>query len=155
MTMTTTVQTFLEVNDIPYDLVPHRMTSTSMNSAQSARIKAEQLAKPVIFEDDIVYLMAVIPANQHVKIGKLNQLLNRKMGLTTETELEELFEDCVPGAIPPLGPAYNIQCIIDDELFEYHDIYFEAGNHEELVHIKGEDFQRLMRGAPHSHICLH
>lgn len=155
MTMTTTVQNFLAKNGVAYDIVPHRMTSTSMNSAQSAHVSGEMVAKSVILEDELGYLMAVVPATRHVKIGKLNRILDRHMGLTTEAELKELFFDCATGAIPPIGPAYNMLSIVDEDLLHCSDIYFEAGNHEELIHIKGKDFQELMKGAPHSSISLH
>ena len=155
MTMTATVQSYLENNNIPYEVIPHNMTTTSVCTAQSAHVDVEKVAKPVILEDDIGFLMAIVPANKHVKIGRLNQILNRHMGLTTEEELRGLFYDCTLGAIPPLASAYNMQCIVDDDLLQCDDVYFESGNHKELIHIKGEDFQRIMRGAPHSHICLH
>ena len=44
MTMTTTVQNFLAKNGIAYDIVPHRMTSTSMNSAQTAHVHVASLS---------------------------------------------------------------------------------------------------------------
>ncbi len=155
MTMTTTLQNFLATNGVAYDIVPHRMTSTTLNSAQTAHVRGDMVAKSVILEDEIGYLMAVVPATKHVKIGKLNKILDRHMGLATEDELKSVFFDCDLGAIPPIGPAYGVLSIVDDDLLECKDIYFEAGNHQELIHIKGKDFQRLMRGAPHSSICLH
>ncbi len=155
MTMTTTIQNFLAKNGIAYDIVPHNTTSTTLSSAQSAHIRGDMVAKSVILEDEIGYLMAVVPATHRVKIGKLNRLLDRHMGLATEEELKEVFFDCAVGAIPPIGPAYGMQSIVDDDLLKCDDIYFEAGNHHELIHIKGKDFQQLMKGAPHSSICLH
>jgi Ala-tRNA(Pro) deacylase len=153
--MTATVQSYLENNGIVYEVIPHRMTTTSVCTAQSAHVDAGQVAKPVILEDDTGYLMAIVPANRHVRIGRLGKILHRRMGLATENELRNLFSDCELGAIPPLAPAYNMQCIVDDQLLQCDDIYFESGNHKELVHIKGKDFQKLMKGAPHSHLCLH
>lgn len=155
MTMTTTLQQYLASNSVAYDIVPHRMTFSSMNTAQSVHIHGELMAKPVILEDETGYLMAVVPANRHVKISKLNKILNRKMVLASETELSHLFTDCDLGAIPPIASAYGMACIVDDELLDCPDIYFEAGNHQELVHINGRDFKRLMKGAPHSRICMH
>ena len=145
MTTTATVQSYLENNGISYEVIPHRITTTSVSTAQSAHIDARQVAKPVVFEDEFGYLMAIVPANQHVRIGVLNKILNRHMGLATEQELCDLFSDCSLGAIPPLAPAYDMQCIVDDQLLQCKDIYFESGNHKELIHITGEDFQRLMK----------
>lgn len=153
MTMARTLQQYLARRGIAYDVLPHRHTDTSINSAHSAHIPAERLAKPVILEDENGYLMAVIPANRHVQIGRLNRLLNRRMGLATEAELPALFSDCEPGAVPPLGDAYGIATIVDESLAACPDIYLEAGDHEDLIHLKGSAFKRLMDHSPHGRIC--
>lgn len=59
-------------------------------------------------EDDKGYLMAVLPATHKVDLGVVRHQLKRELGLATESELADLFKDCEPGAIPPLGKAYGI-----------------------------------------------
>ena len=56
MTMTTTVQKYLAKNGIAYDIVPHSTTSTTLNSAQTAHVRGDMVAKSVILEDEIGYL---------------------------------------------------------------------------------------------------
>ena len=153
MTMSPTLKKYLATQGIAYDIVPHRPTSTSINAASSAHVPANMVAKSVILEDESGYLMAVIPANQHVKIGKLNKLVGRHMGLATEDELRSLFSDCELGAIPPVGAAYGIETIVDDELSGCPDVYLEAGDHEDFIHLKGVSFRALMKNAQHASIC--
>jgi Ala-tRNA(Pro) deacylase len=154
MTMTTTLRKYLDRNGIKYNIIPHRPTSTSINTAQTAHINGKFVAKSVILEDNLGYLMAVVPASEHVAIERLNRILDRHMQLAPENELNELFSDCEPGAIPPVGSAYGLQSIIDEDLLHCSDIYFEAGNHRELIHVRGKDFNQLMEGAPHSNISM-
>jgi Ala-tRNA(Pro) deacylase len=40
--------------------------------------------------------------------------------------------------------------IWDEQLGHASDIYIEAGDHEHLVHLRGEDFNRLMSAMPRS-----
>ncbi len=152
MSISTTLQNYLAQQGITYSVVPHRHTETSLNAATSAHISAATVAKPVILEDENGYLMAVIPANHHVKIGKVNKFLGRKMGLATEQEITEMFTDCEPGAIPPVGQAFGMDTIVDDSLNECQDVYMEAGDHEDLIHLKGSAFRRLMRQTQHATI---
>lgn len=153
MAIALTLRKYLAENGIAYDILSHSHTSSSMNSAQSAHISGKNLAKSVILEDENGYLMAVIPANEHVKFRKVNHALNRHLGMATESELKDLFSDCELGAIPALGKAYSMESIVDDKLEDCSDIYFEAGNHEELIHLKGASFRRLMRDSQHAAIC--
>ena len=155
MAIATTIVKHLADNGIAYDILPHRPTYSSMTTAHAAQIPGAQLAKCVILEDDNGYLMAVLPATRHVKIGEINKLTKRNMGLATEVELSRLFSDCELGAIPPLGEAYGIDTVVDSTLDECGDVYFEAGDHEELIHVKGSAFQKLMKNSQHGNICAH
>lgn len=148
-----TLKKYLADNGIAYDILSHSHTSSSMNTAQSAHISGKNLAKSVILEDDDGYVMAVIPANEHLKFRKVNHALHRKMGMAIESELETLFTDCELGAIPAVGSAYSIDSIIDDRLADCADIYFEAGDHEELIHMKGSSYRKLMKDSQYAVIC--
>ena len=148
-----TLQKYLADNGIAYDILSHSHTSSSMNTAQSAHISGKNLAKSVILEDDDGYVMAVIPANEHLKFRKVNQALHRKMGMAMESELETLFTDCELGAIPAVGNAYSMDSIIDEHLADCTDIYFEAGDHEELIHMKGSSYRQLMKDSQYAAIC--
>lgn len=155
MAISLTLRNFLVENAIAYEVLPHSPTTTSLRSAYAARIPSNKLAKSVILEDEDGYLMAIIPANEHVKLRELNHVLNRNMGLATEMELHQLFKDCVIGAIPPVGMAYGMETIVDDRLLQCDDIYFEAGDHEDLIHIKGTSFRKMMKQNQHTNICSH
>ena len=152
MRISTTLETFLSRQGITYDIVPHRYTDSSLNAANTAHVPAAKVAKSVILEDENGYLMAVVPANQRVKIGKLNKVLGRSLGLATEADLKTLFSDCETGAIPPVGQAFGIDTIVDDSLSHCTDVYLEAGDHEEFLHLEGESFRRLMSHAQHARI---
>ena len=152
MSISVTVQNYLIQERIPYDLVPHPHTESSMDAAAAAHVSAAKIAKPVILEDDKGYLMAVVPAHHHVQINKVNKLLNRNMGLATEQEISTLFTDCEPGAIPPVGQAYGLETIFDECLGECPDLYLEAGDHEDFIHLKSDDYLRLMSQASHASI---
>ena len=155
MAMASTLVKYLAQNGIAYDIVPHRYTLSSLHTAHAAKVSADKVAKPVIFEDETGYLMAVVPATQRVKIGELNHVLNRHMGLATEAELPPLFSDCDLGATPPIGQAYGMETVVDDSLTQCSDVYFEAGDHQELIHVKGSAFRKLMKNSQHATICVH
>lgn len=153
MAMSLTLQKFLAREGAAYDIVPHRHTDTTMNAAHAAHVPAQLVAKPVILEDESGYVMVVIPADHHVKIAKVNRQLGRNMGLATEAELKDLFTDCEPGAIPAVGEAYGMETLVDDSLCECPDVYLEAGDHEDFIHMRGRTYRRLMRHAQHGHVC--
>jgi Ala-tRNA(Pro) deacylase len=155
MTIAASVKDHLSRQGVRYELIAHERTRDSNHSAQAAHIPGGQLAKCVMLEDDEGYVMAVVPATHKVDLGAVHRQLNRKLGLATDSELADLFKDCEPGAIPPLGQAYGIETILDESLSGSPDIYFEGGDHVALVHVTGKDFLRLMADAPRGEISHH
>lgn len=155
MKMANTVERFLADKGIAYSKLHHPHSSSSLNSAQVAKVPINEMAKPVILEDEQGYVMAVVPATQHVKIRELNRLLGRKLGLATESELKPLFEDCELGAIPPVGQAYGLTTIVDSSLNDCCDMYLESGNHEDVIHVRDTEFRKLMKGTQHASISMH
>ena len=149
MAIARTVTHYLQSNRVRYSVVPHPHTHTSRETAESLVVSAEQLAKAVVLSDAHGYLMAVIPSNRHVSMPRLSELLGRRLELAPEGRIAPVFKDCEVGAIPPIGPAYGMETIVDDSLVGEPVIYFEAGDHEEVIRVDGETFLSLLRAARH------
>ena len=155
MAVAITLKDYLETEGVRYDLIEHPYSVTSMRTAFEAHVSGEDVAKGVVLHDGEDYLLAVVPATHQVLLGKLRKKYNRYLSLAEEGELHEIFTDCSVGAVPPVGKAYGVNVIFDDHLSEREDIYFEAGDHTDLIHVTGEDFQTLMSNVPHGNFSRH
>lgn len=149
MSIATTIIDYLHRHRVPYSVVAHDHSGCSRQTVSSAHVPPERLAKAVIFLDQRGYLMVVLPGDRHVSIKTLSDKLRRRLTLAEEQRIAPVFADCEPGAIPPIGPAYGMETILDDSLVGQPQIYFEAGDHEELIQVSGEDFLLLMGQARH------
>jgi len=147
MAIANTVSDYLANHGVDYDVLAHPHTMTSSESAQASHVPGARLAKSVVLEDQDGYVMVVVPSNRNVDLGELHRQLNRSLGLATESELAGLFSDCETGALPAIGPAYGIETLVDDAIAEQSDVYFEAGDHEQLIHVSHEGFSTLMGPA--------
>jgi Ala-tRNA(Pro) deacylase len=147
MAVAETVHRLLVQHSIDYDLVPHPHTGSSHETAEASHISEDHIAKAVIVKDEAGYAMVVIPADHWVEMKHLRQELNRDFHLAEEDEVGRLFPDCELGAVPPLGPAYGIETFMDQALASLANVYFEAGDHEDLVHVTGEAYQTLLSGV--------
>ena len=150
MAIAQTLKTYLDQNSVEYDSVEHTHTESAMDSAKSAHIPPYQMAKAVVLEDEDGYVVSVLPSSNRLNLSWVCEELKRELHLASEPELGALFEDCEIGAVPALSEAYGLNLIWDDQLRHASDIYIEAGDHEHLIHLRGEDFQKLMESRPHS-----
>ena len=151
MAVAETVQRFLEQQAVNFKLVSHPHSGSSHETAEAAHVSDDHIAKAVIVRDAAGYAMVVVPGSHWVEVEHLRKELQRDFHLATEDELAKLFSDCEPGAVPPLGPAYGIETFLDQALTSLANVYFEAGDHEHLVHTSGEDFQKLLAGVRHGY----
>jgi Ala-tRNA(Pro) deacylase len=155
MAIASKVHDYIAQYSLRYDVLTHPHSHNSMETAQLAHIPGKCLAKSVVLESDSGFLMAVLPSTHHVQLGKLGKTLNCRLRLATEDELAKLFDDCELGAIPPLGAAYGMRMVVDDSLTDAPEIYFEAGDHENLIQMGREDFIAMMKHADHMRFGAH
>lgn len=151
MALAETIKSWLSEHHVEFDLVPHHKTFSSHDTAQAAQVMDDHVAKAVIVKDAKGYAMVVIPGSDWLKLQALQEEADRQFDLADESEVIKLFKDCQPGAIPPLGPAYGLETFLDERLTTLANVFFEAGDHENLVHIRGEAFHDLLKGVRHGH----
>lgn len=147
MALATTLVRYLIRNGVGYQVLTHPPTWSSAASAHRARVPGACVAKSVLLKDNEAYLLAVLPATSRLRLERLRRQFGRNLRLAREDELETLFQDCSPGAVPPFGPVYGLDVVVDESLLSLPHVYFEGGDHYELIKIAGRDFSRLLARA--------
>lgn len=155
MTIASKLRNFLDDEGVRYEVVSHPRTTTSSQSAQSAHIPGDHVAKSVVIHHELGYVIAVVPSTNRVELDALQDLLERRLGLASEDEVTRLFDDCETGAIPPVGAAYGVPVVLDESLNGVSDLYFEGGDHKSLVHVSGDAFRLLTKGAKRARFSHH
>lgn len=150
-----TLKDYLDNNDFSYKLIEHLPASSSIKTEKNQQVTNDKVAKPILLGDDDSYLLAVIPASHRLDIDRLNQIMARGLVIMSRQEQEIAFNDCESGFIPPTGELYGVDTIVDPALLDKDDIYFESGDHNQMVHMSGDDFRRLLEHADKHTISHH
>lgn len=148
---------YLRQHEVGYILTPHPHSGSSMETAEQAHVPGDSLAKGIVVKHEGEYVLVVVPSDYHVELESLHEMLQQKVSLAFEEELQALFPDCEVGAVPPIGMAYGLTTIWDPNtsLGREETIYFEAGDHEHLVCVTGEQFHELMAPAERGQFSHH
>lgn len=150
MSIPLTLANYLDQRGARYEILAHAHSRTSAETARSANVIPDHLAKSVVLEDDLGYVMAVIPADKAVMVDELGRMLGRKsLRLADEERVAMLFKGCEPGAVPSVGMAWGIETIVDDELEACEAVYMEGGDHERLLRMSHDQFHALMSSQRH------
>jgi Ala-tRNA(Pro) deacylase len=147
-----TLSEYLSQQHISYDILVHRATETSMETAEAAHIKGDSLAKTVLLRDENGLLACVIPSTHSLNLEIIRFITGRNLNMAHEKELAYIFTDCAVGAFPPLPQAWGVDAIWDDALEQSPEIYMEGGDHHTLLQIHHDDFTRIMAENSHSRI---
>jgi len=141
---------YLAERGVKYDVVEHSHTATALDSARTSHISLDRLAKAVVLKGDNGFMLAVLPASSHIQFTQLRKQIGADVNMASEEQIESLFHDCEPGAVPALGAPYGLKVIVDDSLASEPEIYVEGGDHASLVHVSGSEFRELMADARHA-----
>ena len=146
------LENYLDAQGARYEIVAHRRSRSSAETAHLAGVSPHQIAKSVLLEDDEGPMLAVLPADRFVMLGELGHQLGRKaLHLADQDRIAALFADCAAGAVPPFGMAWGVPTIVDDELDANAVLYLESGDHERLLCMSNAQFRQVMHGAWHGH----
>lgn len=150
------LENYLSRKDVDYRVVSHGFTQSAYDSANAAHVPSRQVVKAILLKDTRSgqHVMALIPASNKLKLLWVNQEFQSDLMLAGESEIAARFPDCVLGAVPGFGQAYDVPLIWDEQLSEQDRLYFEAGSHKDLIEISRGDFKRLFEQHPHTVISL-
>jgi Ala-tRNA(Pro) deacylase len=155
MAIAPTLAKYLAAKKVEYHVLAHEPTQSSMRTAEASHISGDCLLKGVLLRDEIGYTLAVLPASHHIRLGDLKRQLGDDVELASEREVQELFEDCVHGAVPAVGECYGLDLVVDDGIEAQPEIYFEGGDHATLVHMSRAQFAGLTPLARHGRFSVH
>ncbi len=139
------LRVFLDQNHAEYTHTVHPLAYTAREVASAEHLPAREVAKVVVLFADQGHHMAVVPAARLVDFQEVRLALGfTHARLATEEEIGRLFPDCELGAMPPFGNLYNVPVYLDSALAGEPVIAFNAGTHRDVVHMRTEDFRRLV-----------
>lgn len=151
MTIAQTVQGYIEGRGVAYQPLPHPAAGSSHENAEAAHVREDHIAKAVILHDAQGEVMVVIPGDAWVRLHAVNQALGRELVLASETDAARHFPDCDQGAIPPLGPAYGLETLVDEAVAGLAFVYLESGDHRTLIQVGTDAYLGLLDGARRGH----
>ncbi len=145
MTISTRLDHYMTEHDIPFRVVRHRHSHSSLQSGVAAGVPLSNLAKGVVLEDhEGRNMMDVLPANNKISLSRLDDEFSASYHLVKEREIYQMFTDCEHGAVPPVGSPYHMSTVCDEMLTHLDYVYLEAGDHETLIRLDQDAFLALI-----------
>ena len=138
------ITAFLDQHQISYEIKHHPPATTSEEAALARGESIKIGAKALLIKDDTHFVLLVLPADKKLDTKKVKKLLqSRNLRFASPEELLELA-GCVKGAVPPFGPLFNTDMLVDVHLFDEEFMAFNAGELDTSIKMKTEDYRQAL-----------
>ncbi len=119
----------------------------------SGRSQSEFLkATPLIDINGV--LMIVHGYNSRVDLEQVNKITGRKMQPLTARQTARLFTDCDPGFPPPVGAAYDIPVLIEEDVLQQSRAVMCCGSDHSLMELDRTSLKRAFTDATIGHVVI-
>jgi len=140
------LKALFKAEKVPYRLILHREAYTASEVAESIHMPGRKFVKVLILRAGDKMVMAVLPSHRQIDLALFAGLAGHKgISLMEEEAFRKQFPDCEIGAMPPFGVFYGLPVYVDALLGQEAVIYFRAGSHREVIEMRYQDFNRLVR----------
>lgn len=142
----TRLKEFLDHEHVRYLTITHSPAYTAQEVAQAAHVPGKEMAKSVIVRCDGELAMVVLPAAARLSLELLKETTGAKrMDLASERDFRDAFPGCELGAMPPFGNLYGMKVFVSEDLTKDEEIAFNAGSHTEVMKMRYDDFEKLVK----------
>lgn len=149
MSIAAAVLRHLKNNPVVYREITHVPCARLHQAADACGLAPGEVAQVLMLKDGVgALLMAILPLEATLDIGKLQTWLRRDLRVVSGVEVDNQFPDCTPGCHPPFGELYGLSLVVDESLLGWPQVYFGSGSPSTLLCCSGRDFLFLLGRAP-------
>ena len=138
------VRDYLRDRRVHFEALLHHPAGSAARVAHCLHVSGNQVAKGVLLRADSGYLLAVLPATHRIDLALLAESLrSERLEVADEDEVERVFHDCQPGALPPFGHLYGLRTIVDPSLAKSAEIVLEGNTRHEGLRMRYRDYEAI------------
>ncbi|MBR9869824.1 MAG: HDOD domain-containing protein [Gammaproteobacteria bacterium] len=100
-------------------------------------------------------VMAVHRFDSAPDLDSMQQLTGRRLKPLTARQISRLFGDCAPGFVPPLGAAWGIPVLVDEDVNTADTVIFTGGANHSLLEMDGRSLRLALAGAREGRLVIH
>ncbi|MCU0595506.1 MAG: YbaK/EbsC family protein [Desulfobacterota bacterium] len=122
-------------------------TRTAVEAAQAVGCRVEQIAKSLVFQGKTTKRPVLVVASgaNRVNEKKLRDLLSEPVRKADADFVREQTGFAI-GGVPPAGLSKAMDVFIDEDLFQYEEIWAAAGTPHAVFKLTAPDLVKITRG---------
>lgn len=110
--------------------------------------------QPTLLIDINGVCMAVHRFDSTLDMDAVHQFTGRRLQPLTARQTARLFSDCDPGFVPPLGGAWDLPVLVDEDVVNAERVLLSAGTNHCLIEMEGRALRLALAGAREGHLVI-
>jgi Ala-tRNA(Pro) deacylase len=148
---------YLEDNKYKYRLIEHKKTFTAWDTAQTEKVKPQEVSKALVMKVDNENILALLSSNRNLDKQKLLKLVNpqrkkdgaklyRKIDFAKEAWMKKNLPGKV-GATPPFSGLCGLPVFIDNLILKNKKVYLGTGEYTLSFLINSSEYMKKEKPA--------
>jgi len=148
------LERFLTREGIGFQELPiEQVTSLDAAVMASGRPQGDFVQATLLIDISGV-VMAVHKFDSGLDLDAVYQLTGRRLQPLTARQSNRLFGDCDPGFTPPVGQAYELPVVVDEDVGRAERVLFSSGTDHSLIEMDARSFRLALAGARAGHLVI-
>ena len=153
MAIPKTITSYLDKNKFKYEVIEHRTTYTAWDTAQTEKVRPQEVAKTLVMRVDNDYVLALVTSNRNLDKQKLLKVINayrKKNGLQGYKKIdfakEAWMTKNIPGkvgATPPFRGLLKLDLYADPLLLKSQKIYLGSGEYTNSIRVSTSQYVKI------------
>lgn len=164
MAISKKIISYLDEKGYKYEIVEHRTTYTAWDTAQTEKIKPQEVGKTLILKGDGEWFPVLLSANRNLDKKKFQKFLNqiekkkgekmtKKIDFVNESWMKKNIKIGKLGAVPPFSELIKKEIFADNILLKNNKIYLSSGEYELSIKIQTSQFVKKETVIPGNFSC--
>lgn len=145
---------YLDKNKYKYEIIQHRTTYTAWDTAQTEKVRPQEVAKTLIIKTDNDWAVAVLQSNRNLDKKSLLKLINlerkknaekavKNLNFASEEWMKKNMKVGKLGATPPLKGLLNKGIYFDKLLLKNKKLYVSSGDYNASIRVLVSQYLKI------------
>ncbi|MEX2476637.1 HDOD domain-containing protein [Marinobacter sp.] len=154
MAVAARLDSFLTRKGAPYRALPIDESASLDAAMMASGLPLEEAVCATLLVDINGVVMVVHGFNNTIDLDAVQQLIGRRLQPLTARQSNRLFGDCDPGFQPPVGAAYDIPVLVDEDVLTMPRAVMTGGTRHTLIALDNRALTLALAGAQGGHLVI-
>jgi len=138
---------FLASKAVPFEQIAIKPAENLEAAVMASGRPRHDVIRASVLIDMNGAVMVVHRFESTLNLDAIARFTGRRLQPLTAKQTSQLFADCLPGFVPPIGNAWDLPVLLDEDVALAGEVVFSGGSNSSMLMMEGRSFRLALVGA--------